>query len=125
MRKRVSLLLALAMTLLGLAVASPAQAGRSACASGYVCGWADASWMGTMAMYDPGYIQSQPGRCLNFNNSSLQDAISSVASYSSVDVVFWQNINCSGGSWYVGPLAQVKDFKGTGYNDSFSSISVP
>lgn len=107
---------------------SPAQAGRSACAAGYVCAWVNASWTGTMAMYDPSYIyNATPSHCLNINNSSMQDAISSVASYSSWDMKFYRDINCYelGGAWFVPGGAQVKDFKGTGYNDTFSSVYVP
>lgn len=111
----------------GFAVATPAYAGRSACSAGYVCAWQNASWTGTMAMYDPGYIQSLPGNCLNIQNSSLQDAISSLASYSGTELRFFTNINCGPAGSFVDLFgnAQIKDLKGSGFNDSISSVQVP
>lgn len=131
MRFRMAMLALVSLfgVLIGTAVvATPAQAGRSTCPAAYVCAWADASWMGTWAAYDPGYIyNATPSHCLNINNTSLQDAISSMASYSSWDMKFYKDANCYelGGYWFLPGSAQVKDLKGTGYNDSFSSVSVP
>lgn len=111
----------------GLTVAKPAYAGRSACSAGYVCAWQNAGWTGTMAMYDPGYIQSLPGSCLNIQNSSLQDEISSLASYSSAELRFYSNINCAPSNSFIDlfGMAQIKDLKGTGFNDGISSVGAP
>lgn len=110
----------------GLTVAKPAYAGRSACASGYVCGWQNAGWTGAMAMFDPGYIQSLPNNCLNINNSSLQDAISSLASYSGAELRFFNNIGCSSSSFIdLFGYQQIKDLAGSGFNDAISSVQAP
>lgn len=109
----------------GLTVAKPAYAGRSACSTGYVCAWQNSGWTGTMAMYDPGYIQSLPGSCLNIQNSSLQDEISSLASYGT-ELRFYNNIGCSGGSFIdLFGGQQIKDLAGSGFNDAISSVGTP
>jgi hypothetical protein len=123
----ISAALAVVLVALGFTVAaSPAYAGRSACASGYVCAWQNAGWTGTMAMFDPGYIQSLPNNCLNINSTSLQDAISSLASYSGAELRFFNNIGCSGSS-FIGLFGyqQIKDLAGSGFNDATSSVQAP
>lgn len=121
---------ALILTVGAVFVADPALAGRSACPGTYVCTWNTAGWVGTMAAFQPSTVYAQTGHCLNFQNAAEQDAISSVASYNSAATLwFFRDINCSGAgnpNYYpIGPDQQVKDLKGTGWNDTFSSVYDP
>ncbi|HWT45241.1 MAG TPA: peptidase inhibitor family I36 protein [Vicinamibacterales bacterium] len=136
MRKAVTYLgllsVALFVSLFG-AQAAPSWAGRSACTQTYVCAWNDAGWVGTMIQFQPSAIyQETPAHCLNFNNTSSQDAISSLASYNGAPnfrAIFHKDVNCVDPDpsyvYTLYGLGQVKDLKGTGFNDTFSSIEIP
>jgi hypothetical protein len=130
MIRKLSIILAVALALVGVTAASPAYAGRSACPGTYVCAWNNASWTGTQISFQPSAIyQGSPAHCLNFNATSSQDAISSLASYNSAldRIEFFKDINCYelGGYYTLYGTGQVKDLAGTGFNDTFSSVRVP
>jgi hypothetical protein len=110
-----------------LAVAGPAQASLSQCDQTYVCAWTNASYGGNFMEWQPSAVWSAPGHCLNFNATVMQDAISSLKSNNGApnfQVWFYHDINCNGanGAYPLNGTAAVANLKGTGHNDSFSSI---
>jgi Peptidase inhibitor family I36 len=127
MIKRLALFVSLFVAVVFTA-ATPAHAGRSACPYTYVCAWVNAGWTGTMAAYQPSEIyQATPSHCLNIDRTALQDKISSLASYNgapNLRMRFYKDTNCYalGGYFDLVGTQQIKDLKGSGFNDTVSSV---
>lgn len=130
MKKRLAAVFFSVLLIVGFASATPAYAGRSACTQTYVCAWNNWNWTGDMIQFQPSAIyQGSPSHCLNFNSTSSQDAISSLASYNGAlnKMQFFRDINCYelGGYYTIYGTQQVQNLAGTGFNDTFSSVRVP
>lgn len=115
-------------------IGTPAYAGRSACPQGSVCGWNDSNWQGTQITFWPSSIyQGTPSHCLNFDRTTSQDKISSLASYNGApgfEIIFYKDINCYDApgvddQYFLFGTSQVANLAGTGFNDTFSSVEVP
>lgn len=131
-RKGLLALFAALALVVGVSAATPAYAGRSACPGTYVCAWNNSNWTSTMAAYQPSYVYGAPNHCLDFDQSSSNDAISSIANYNSAAQVFYfRDIHCSGPYLGINPSQQIKDLRdwnlsnGESANDKFTSIYDP
>lgn len=153
MIKRIAVAAAIMLALAGLTATTPAQAdtwdvgmkpaavslltvpapfGRSACPATYVCAWNNSGWTGTMAAYQPSYVYGAPNHCLDFDQTSSNDAISSIASYNSAATVYYfRDIHCTGPYLGINPSQQIKNLQdwnmsaGGNANDKFTSIYDP
>lgn len=119
----------IAAVLGSIAISTPAQAGYNDCDAGYVCAWRDAYYEGEKMEWDPSAVYwATPAHCMNFDATTMQDSISSMRSnYPSLRVFrFYKDINCYNGSgwWTLTGSDYVANLKGTGWNDTFSSVYV-
>lgn len=132
LRRAILATLAALALVVGFSAATPAYAGRSACIQTYVCAWNNSNWTSTMAAYQPSYVYGAPNHCLDFDQTSSNDAISSIANYNSAAQVFYfRDIHCTGPYLGINPSQQIKDLRdwnlsnGESANDKFTSIYNP
>jgi hypothetical protein len=134
MRKRFVSLLAVFAAMLGsLVVASPAQAAISDCNNAYMCIWSNSGFSGNLYQWSGGYIYQRPNHCLTLTGSQSDTTSSFDANFSNPDqtsnggigVIFWKDANCTGASQAYYTPSSNSNLAGSGFNDTFSAISVP
>lgn len=100
--------------------ASPAAAAGT-CNSGWVCFWEDAGYNGSGFSYTNYY---HGYGCINLNQSSWHDRISSFANYSGYEVILYRDINCGGGNLWMYDGGYVSNMYYVGFNDSMDSFQI-
>jgi hypothetical protein len=132
MKRRVLAAAAVA-ALSSLALAAPASASLSQCPSTSVCIWANSGYSGSFWSWNSGDVYQLPGHCQNFTTAQNDKASSFDANFWNPDqdhnggigVIFWKNIGCSGASDPYNTPATVSNLAGSGFNDTYSSVSLP
>jgi peptidase inhibitor family I36 len=104
-----------------LVVTEEPAAAAGTCNTGWVCFWPDAGYNGGGVSYTDYY---HGYGCINLNQASWHDVISSFANYSGYEIIMYRDLNCGGGSlwWYNG--GAVSNMYYVGFNDSMDSFKI-